>query len=151
MLNNDFVYAGDPPCNTVSRAPTLPATPKPLCGAISWDAKAKSPAIAATKRLFDEARKSKVAVFFVTGRHEFERGWTTQNLKNAGFSGFSGLYMEPNDKTFNSAADFKIEQRKTIQSLGYHIILSIGDQLSDLSGQVADTTVLYPNPFYRLP
>jgi hypothetical protein len=151
MLNDDFVYNANAPCNSVSRTPTSASSPKPICGMFAWDSKAKTPAIPATKALFDEAKKLRVAVFFVTGRHEFERGWTSVNLKNVGYTGFAGLYLEPNDQSYVSAADFKISARKTIQNLGYHIILNVGDQMSDLTGSVSDTVVQYPNPFYRLP
>lgn len=151
MLNDDFVYNANAPCNSVSTAPTTASNHKPACGEFAWDSKAKTPAIQATKALFDEAQKLHVAVFFVTGRHEFERGWTAANLKNVGYGGFAGLYMEPNDQSYVSAADFKIDARKKIQNLGYHIVLNVGDQMSDLSGAVSDTVVQYPNPFYRLP
>ncbi len=77
-LNNDFAYSGDAACNSVS---TAPFGRKPICGSLAWDAKAKSPAIPATKALFDDAIKHHVAVFFITGRHEFERSTTAANLK----------------------------------------------------------------------
>jgi hypothetical protein len=151
MLNDDFAYNANAPCAAVSTAPTSPTNPKTICGTLAWDSKAKTPAIRATKALFDEAQKLHVAVFFVTGRHDFERGWTAANLKNAGYVGYAGLYMEPNDQSFISAADFKIGARKAIQNLGYHIILNVGDQMSDLTGGFSDAVVQYPNPFYRLP
>lgn len=91
MLNDDFVYNADAPCNLVSKAPTFASGPKKPCGAFAWDSKAKTPAIKATRALFDEAKKLHVAVFFVTGRHEFERGWTSANLKDVGYTGFAGL------------------------------------------------------------
>ena len=84
----------------------------------------------ATKAHLDQAQKLHVAVFFVTGRHKFERAWTSANLESAGYSGFAGLYMEPNDQTCVSAADFKIGARKAIQNLGYHIIFCVGDQMT---------------------
>ncbi len=59
--------------------------------------------------------------------------------------------MEPNNQSFVSAADFKLATRKSIQNMGYHILLNVGDQMSDLTGGVSDVWVQYPNPFYRLP
>jgi len=127
------------------------------CGVISWDRSAKAPAIGATKKLFNFANARGVAVFFVTGREEFERSWTAKNLDSAGFRKRAGLFMRPTGKVgFEtgkvdpSAASFKTSMRLAIENMGYHIILNVGDQLSDLSGGHADQALKYPNPFYRL-
>jgi len=41
--------------------------------------------------------------------------------------------------------------RQHIESLGFDIILDIGDQLSDLAGGFADRTFKVPNPMYCIP
>ena len=42
---------------------------------------AQAPAIPGTLRIFNEAKRLGVGVFFVTGRGEAERGATEQNLR----------------------------------------------------------------------
>ena len=53
--------------------------------------------------------------------------------------------------SFASAADFKAPERKKIADRGYTIVLSLGDQQSDLSGGFAERTFKLPNPVYFLP
>jgi hypothetical protein len=46
---------------------------------------------------------------------------------------------------------YKSATRAHIESVGYHIVASFGDQFSDLSGGFADRTFKLPNPNYFLP
>jgi HAD superfamily, subfamily IIIB (Acid phosphatase) len=46
---------------------------------------------------------------------------------------------------------YKSATRAHIESVGYHIVASFGDQFSDLSGGFADRTFKMPNPNYFLP
>jgi acid phosphatase len=121
------------------------------CGSLEWDALSSAPAIKPTLALFNVVKARGIAVFFVTGRHEFERGVTEKALHNAGYDGWKGLLLEPDDAHPKSVADFKSKARAQIEALGYHIIATIGDQPSDLAGGHADQGFLLPNPFYRLP
>jgi len=52
---------------------------------------------------------------------------------------------------FASAADFKAPERRKIAERGYTIVLSLGDQESDLKGGYAERTFKLPNPVYYLP
>jgi predicted secreted acid phosphatase len=47
--------------------------------------------------------------------------------------------------------EYKANTRKHIESLGYDIVLNVGDQWSDLQGGHADYTLKLPNPTYFLP
>jgi HAD superfamily, subfamily IIIB (Acid phosphatase) len=48
-----------------------------------------------------------------------------------------------------SVAEFKSSARRRIADQGYRIILNVGDQLSDLSGEPAsELSVKLPNPLY---
>jgi predicted secreted acid phosphatase len=47
--------------------------------------------------------------------------------------------------------EYKANTRKHIESLGYDIVLNVGDQWSDLQGGYADHTLKLPNPTYFLP
>ncbi len=46
---------------------------------------------------------------------------------------------------------FKAACRKEIESKGYHIVVNMGDQLSDLEGGHADGEFKLPNPMYFVP
>lgn len=117
------------------------------CGIRSWQAMAKSKAIAPTLALAQHAHKLGVAVFFITGRPERLREATERNLREQGYE-WAGLILEPEGATFSSAADFKAPERRKVAERGYTILLSLGDQESDLEGGYAERTFKLPNPVY---
>jgi predicted secreted acid phosphatase len=127
------------------------ALPEGPCGWAAWDLLGKAPAIAPTLRLFGQARALNMAVFLITGRPESQRAATEQNLREAGYQGYSALYMVPEGAHYRSAADFKAPVRAAIDAAGYTIIANMGDQPSDLAGGHAEKAFLLPNPFYRIP
>ena len=112
---------------------------------------ADAPAIEATLRLYQLALKNNVAVFFVTGRSPSEREATERNLLKAGYKNWAALYMRPDEDNKKTAAYYKAVCRKNIESKGYLIIETIGDQDSDLLGGHALKKIKLPNPFYYLP
>ena len=120
------------------------------CGIYAWQAMAGGVAIGPTLRLVERARTLGVAVFFVTGRPREVRDVTERNLREQGFS-WDRLIMLPSDRQFRSGVDFKVPERKRIAAEGYTILLSIGDQQSDLDGGYAERTFKLPNPVYFLP
>jgi predicted secreted acid phosphatase len=107
-------------------------------------------AIPATLRLFQEAKKDNVAVFFITGRPDGQRSDTEANLKAEGYNGWAELFMRPEKHPKEqSVSDYKSGDRAKIVSMGYRIVLNIGDQLSDLTGTPrAERSIKLPNPFY---
>ena len=121
-----------------------------------WDAwinRRADTVIPGTLRLYQEAEKDKVAVFFITGRSEDEREDTAANLKAVGYTQWDGLTLRALDhpKT-QTVVDYKSGERKKIVAQGYKIILNVGDQLSDLNGDPqAEKSVKLPNPFYFIP
>jgi predicted secreted acid phosphatase len=127
------------------------ALPEGPCGWAAWDFLGKAPVIAPTLALFRQARALNVTVFFITGRPESQRAATEQNLRNAGYEGYSALYMVPEGMHYASAASFKAPVRAAIETEGYTIIANAGDQPSDLAGGHAEKVFLLPNPFYRIP
>jgi acid phosphatase len=139
---NDFGRIISGPCTTLPEGP---------CGWAAWDLLGKAPAIAPTLTLFRQARALNVTVFFITGRPESQRAATEQNLRNAGYQGYSALYMVPEGVRYASAAQFKAPVRAAIVAAGYAIIANMGDQPSDLAGGHAEEAFLLPNPFYRIP
>jgi acid phosphatase len=118
----------------------------------AWTESAKAPAIPGTVRLFNEAKRLGVAVFFITGRAEDERAVTERNLHEQGIDGWQQLIMRPAEMKNKTATVYKSAERAKIAAEGYTMILSVGDQWSDLRGAPeAEFNVKYPNPYYFLP
>ena len=118
----------------------------------AWIDTAKSPAIPGTLRLFNEAQKLGVSVFFITGRPESQRAVTEQNLSRQGFANWQKLMMRPESAASQATVPYKSSMRAQIVGEGYKVILSVGDQWSDLKGTPqAEYSVKYPDPFYLIP
>ncbi|MBE9374604.1 HAD family acid phosphatase [Saccharopolyspora sp. HNM0983] len=114
---------------------------------------AELPAIAPTRDLVEHARGEGVAVFFITGRRDDPdlRAATARNLHDRGFGPFDGLYLRPADDEQDSAVPYKSATRAGLEQRGYDVLLSVGDQHSDLLGGHAERGIKLPNPMYRLP
>jgi predicted secreted acid phosphatase len=120
------------------------------CGVRAWQAMGQSKAIPSTLELARHARELGVAVFFITGRPPTLREATERNLRAEGYE-WDGLVMLPEGASFKSAADFKAPERRKLAEQGYTVLVSIGDQESDLAGGYAERTFKLPNPVYFLP
>jgi acid phosphatase len=120
------------------------------CGIRAWQSTGASKALVPTLGLAKRASELGVAVFFITGRPPELYGATEANLRREGYQ-FTGLVLQPPGVTFKSAVDFKAPERRKIAEQGYTIILSMGDQNSDLLGGYAEKTFKLPNPVYFLP
>lgn len=120
------------------------------CGLRAWQASARAPALKPTLDLDKRARALGVAVFFITGRPSNLREATEANLRERGFE-WEELILQPPGRSFARASDFKAPERKKITDRGYTIVLSLGDQQSDLAGGYAERTFKLPNPVYLLP
>lgn len=112
--------------------------------------KAIDPPIPYTRSLYQFARANGVAVFFITGRQNYERAITEENLRNAGFGEWSGLYFKPDEYKQKSIIPYKSAMRQKILSEGYDIVVNMGDQESDLKGGFADMGFKLPNPYYLI-
>ena len=118
----------------------------------AWVQSAQAPAIFGSLRVFKEAQKLGVSVFFITGRHEDERDATERNLREQGFENWQQLTLGPTSGGSQSTSDYKSAARQQIVAQGYRIVLNVGDQWSDLKGKPeAEFSVKYPDPFYFLP
>jgi acid phosphatase len=108
--------------------------------------------IPGTLRLFNKARAAGVDVFFITGRWEELTAATEQNLTAAGFKGWKGLALRKGPQKKMTTVEYKSGERRKIVDAGYRIVMSMGDQWSDLNGDPkAEVSVKLPNPFYYLP
>ena len=137
---NGWARVVNGPCN-LERGP---------CGLRAWQDAARAPALKPTLNLVKRARTLGVAVFFITGRPGHLRAATERNLREQGFE-WEEVILEPIGSSYASAADFKAPERKKIAERGYTILLSLGDQQSDLTGGYAERTFKLPNPVYFLP
>ena len=109
------------------------------------------PPIAGSLRIFRFAQRHRVRVAFVTGRPEFVRTLTLQQLRAAGFRGRFELRMRPESDRRASVVPFKSSARRALQRGGRRVVLNVGDQRSDLAGGFARRTFKLPNPMYTLP
>jgi predicted secreted acid phosphatase len=117
-----------------------------------WVQTAEAPAIPGSLRVYKEAQRLGVSVFFITGRHENERDATERNLRAQGFEIWQQLTLRPASGGPESTRGYKSAARAQIVAQGYRIVLNIGDQWSDLKGEPeAEFSVKYPDPFYFLP
>jgi len=115
----------------------------------AWIESAQAPAIPGTLRLYEEAQKLGVSVFFLTGRPESERAATETNLRLQGFTHWQQLIMRSTKEKGTTALIYKSAERAKIVAEGYRIVLNVGDQWSDLRGKPeAEYSVKYPDPYY---
>lgn len=137
------------------------------------------PAVPGMVEVVKKAEREGYAVFFLTGRGAALEQATLGNLTADGFgidagypkptplgNGEDGLFTKPavadypdylkqacvNDANGScTTIHYKSATRAHIESLGYDIVASFGDQFSDLKGGYADRTFKLPNPNYFLP
>ena len=115
----------------------------------AWVRQASAPAIPGTLRIFKEAQRLGVTVFFLTGRPEKQRSATEQNLRSQGFDNWQQLIMRAPEQGSSSALEYKSAARAGIVDQGYRLVLNVGDQWSDLRGvPEAEFSVKYPDPYY---
>ena len=111
-----------------------------------WVNLAKAPALKPTAEFLNWARKNGYAIFLVTGRYESARKATIENLVRDGIA-YDGLFMRQNGNHV-PAEEFKSAYRKAIEDMGFHIVLNIGDQVSDLLGGYSQECIKLPNKMY---
>ena len=118
----------------------------------AWINSAKAPAIPGTLRLYNEAQKLGVSVFFITGRADSERQATERNLREQGYQNWQQLYLRPAAQASQPVYVFKSGARAAIAAQGYTLALNVGDQWSDDKGEPqAEFFVKYPDPYYFIP
>lgn len=117
----------------------------------AWVQSEKAPAIPGTLRIVNEAQRLGISVIFLTGRAEAQRAATAQNLRNAGYNNWVKLILRQPADAGKTALAYKSSARAALVAAGYHIVLNVGDQWSDLRGTPeAEYSVKYPDPFYFL-
>ena len=119
----------------------------------AWEVSSEADmALPGTLRLFNRARAAGVEVFFITGRPGDQKAATAKNLEAAGYKAWKGLSLREGPQKTMPTVEYKSEERKKIVDAGYRIVMSVGDQWSDLNGEPrAEISVKLPNPFYYIP
>lgn len=102
------------------------------------------------KQSYEEAVKRGIAIFMITGRPEWLRTVTEDNLKRVGYSTWNKIVLETSSSSGSKVA-YKSGARKEIEDQGYTIIANVGDQYSDLEGGYSERTFKITNPFYFTP
>ena len=115
----------------------------------NWIDEARAPTLKVTAHFLRWARKKGYAIFLVTGRHEHGRPATVLNLVKDGVA-YDGLLMRENDD-YGPAEIGKVKMRKSIEDMGFKIVVNIGDQFSDLVGGYALDCEKVPNRMYFIP
>lgn len=116
----------------------------------AWIDKAIAPPLEGSLELYKYAKSKNLAIIFLSGRNQMQRMQTENNLRQAGFEGWTELILKDIGST-QTAVAFKSENRKRLAQSGYNILVNIGDQDSDLQGGYAESTFKIPNPMYWVP
>jgi hypothetical protein len=139
------------------------------------------PAVPGMVKMVQRAKHKGYAVFFITGRPAGQEAATLGNLTSDGIgvdagypvpttlkNGEDGLFTKPTVANYpaylqTACADeisqgkscttihYKSATRDHIESIGYDIVATFGDQFSDLKGGDTGRTFKLPNPNYFLP
>jgi predicted secreted acid phosphatase len=112
----------------------------------NWITQSKAPKLKESANFLKWARKNGFCVFFITGRHEKDRGATIINLHNQGID-YDGLYLRAADDN-RPASVYKPEARQKIEDMGFLIVENMGDQFSDLAGGHSLDCEKIPNRMY---
>jgi len=139
LVADNFGFISGGPCDV------LPAGP---CGFNKWISMANAEALKPAVKPFKAAKAKRIAVIFITGRHDQQRDATLINLDHAGFDGWTELHTRPDRDEFPTVQAYKTTERTKVEAAGYTIIANIGDQMSDIDGGHAQCTFKVPNPFY---
>jgi len=107
------------------------------------------PAVAPILQVAQYAAQHGAAVFFVTGRPEFEDLVTRYNLTKVGYQ-YTGLYETDLTDLFD-LQKYKTAARANIEAKGYTIVANIGNNDSDLAGGHAERTFKLPDYGGQLP
>lgn len=116
----------------------------------TWVESGEPTPIEGAARLYAWTIENKVALVFLTGRKEPQRAATERALREAGFAEWAELLLRDPSESELEASEFKAGRRAKLEEQGYTIVLTLGDQASDLEGGHSEQTLLMPNPFYQV-
>ncbi|KAK1289806.1 Acid phosphatase 1 [Acorus calamus] len=116
-----------------------------------WVDVARAPALQSSLWLYQELQNLGITIILLTGRSEFQRNATEQNMLFAGYRSWERLILRQDSDMGKSAVVYKSERRAELVLEGYRILGNSGDQWSDLLGfAVAKRSFKLPNPMYYI-
>ncbi|MBL1213166.1 MAG: hypothetical protein HND52_07415 [Ignavibacteriae bacterium] len=115
-----------------------------------WQLKADAPAIQDVKRLYDYLVDKNVYIVFLTGKRDVTCESAYNNLIEAGYTKIDTLICRSKDEYKLKAEEYKAYHRKELTEAGFEIIMSVGDQKSDLVGEFTGIKVKIPNYLYTI-
>lgn len=117
----------------------------------AWEADCATPPIRQTVAFLQYAQRRGVALALMTGRRGPDRDVTAACLEQIGMTDYRYLILRKPSEYNLTGAVFKAQRRQILERAGWQIVLSIGDQVSDMTGGYADGGFLLPNPVYFIP
>lgn len=114
-----------------------------------WVRSAKLPAIKQTLDFYNYLKSKGVRLIFLTGRNIEEYDATYRNLVEQGYKDFDTIIVRSDQERKLGAAQFKTQKRKELTDTGYEIIICVGDQWTDLTGDYTGIKVKIPNYLYE--
>jgi len=106
-----------------------------------------TPVIAPVLALLKHAQAKGVAVYVITGRPESSRAVTQACMDKVGIGKATLVLRQPHQAHLTAKA-YKSSERAKIEKSGKRVVVSIGDQVSDVSGGHTLSTFVLPNPMY---
>ncbi len=117
----------------------------------TWTKRERGIALAPLRAIYAKAHAYQIPIFLISGRDESLLDTTRHDLEEAGYWGWTGLFLKPSTYRDPSIVPFKSGVRRMLTENGYDVILNLGDQNSDLDGGYARHRFKLPNPFYYIP
>jgi predicted secreted acid phosphatase len=109
----------------------------------------RGPYFSETLTLLKNAKAKGYSIMFVTGR---QANTASETLSQVSAIPWDGVYFKPRGVTMSSA-QFKMAVRRMLTGLGYTVVMSLGDQASDLDSppDPEKGNFLLPNLMYFIP
>ncbi|XP_038696865.1 acid phosphatase 1-like [Tripterygium wilfordii] len=116
-----------------------------------WVDLANAPAVPSSPFLYWMLQRYGFTIFLLSGRDEFQRKVTIENLSSQGFSGWEDLILRQDSDQGVPAVVYKSQKRLELVNKGYRIHGVSGSQWSDLLGSaVGERSFKIPNPLYNV-
>jgi hypothetical protein len=117
------------------------------------------PAIGPVRDLAVLAHELTITLFFISERTTARLEETTENLSAVGFPSARDCFFRPASPPYPPflldpacrPAVFKTAAREFIESQGFVVVASVGDQESDVVGGHRERAFKLPNPMYEVP
>lgn len=109
-----------------------------------------APAIIPVLNFYKKAISKGVYIFLISLRPYAVLSYTITNLQNAGFYGYSDIFLPKSNEEMQSGPVYKANIRKMLTEQGYNIIENIGDQETDFLGGYQEQYFKLPNSMYSL-